>query len=62
LGEILSEREAIANELETTLDAATDPWGIKVSILYYCSSWVSQTSILYLASPVLLGKCQMVSV
>ena len=30
LGEILSEREAIANELETTLDAATDPWGIKV--------------------------------
>ena len=30
LGEILSEREAIANELETTLDTATDPWGIKV--------------------------------
>jgi len=30
LGEILSEREAIANELEQTLDAATDPWGIKV--------------------------------
>jgi len=31
LGEILSEREAIANQLESTLDAATDPWGIKVS-------------------------------
>ncbi|XP_067941145.1 band 7 protein AGAP004871-like [Watersipora subatra] len=30
LGEILSEREAIANELESTLDTATDPWGIKV--------------------------------
>lgn len=30
LGEILSEREAIANELETSLDSATDPWGIKV--------------------------------
>jgi len=30
LTEILSEREAIASELETTLDAATDPWGIKV--------------------------------
>jgi len=30
LTEILSEREAIASELESTLDAATDPWGIKV--------------------------------
>jgi len=30
LGEILAERDAISTELETTLDCATDPWGIKV--------------------------------
>jgi len=30
LAEILSEREAIANELQTTLDKATDRWGILV--------------------------------
>jgi len=30
LTDILSEREAIANIMQETLDAATDPWGVKV--------------------------------
>jgi len=30
LADILSEREKIANWMETTLDEATDPWGVKV--------------------------------
>merc|ERR1712010_206639 len=30
LAELLSEREAIAGGLKTLLDAATDPWGIKI--------------------------------
>ena len=30
LSEILSEREQIAHWMETTLDEATDPWGVKV--------------------------------
>merc|ERR1712088_277996 len=30
LGEILSQREALANQMRTTLDEATDPWGVKV--------------------------------
>ena len=30
LGDILSEREGIANMMQSTLDEATDPWGVKV--------------------------------
>ena len=30
LGEILSERDSIANDMQTTLDEATEPWGVKV--------------------------------
>ena len=30
LDELLSEREQIAHFMETTLDVATDPWGVKV--------------------------------
>ena len=30
LAEILSERELISHYMETTLDEATDPWGVKV--------------------------------
>ncbi|XP_023346808.1 band 7 protein AGAP004871 isoform X2 [Eurytemora carolleeae] len=30
LAEILSERESISHWMETTLDEATDPWGVKV--------------------------------
>ena len=30
LAEILSERETISHVMETTLDEATDPWGVKV--------------------------------
>lgn len=30
LSEILSDREGLSNDLEAELDAATDPWGIKV--------------------------------
>ena len=30
LDELLSEREQIAHYMETTLDVATDPWGVKV--------------------------------
>ena len=30
LGDILSQREALANQMRTTLDEATDPWGVKV--------------------------------
>merc|ERR1719500_1026221 len=30
LGDILSERESIAHEMKSTLDEATDPWGVKV--------------------------------
>ena len=30
LGEILSQREALANQMRATLDEATDPWGVKV--------------------------------
>jgi len=30
LGDILSEREAIAQEMEQALDEATDPWGVQV--------------------------------
>lgn len=30
LGDILSERESIANMMQATLDEATDPWGVKV--------------------------------
>ncbi|XP_064616331.1 mechanosensory protein 2-like isoform X2 [Liolophura sinensis] len=30
LAEILSEREAISNFMQTSLDEATDPWGVKV--------------------------------
>ena len=30
LGDILSEREAIASEMQEGLDAATDPWGVLV--------------------------------
>ena len=30
LAEILSERELISHWMETTLDEATDPWGVKV--------------------------------
>lgn len=32
LAEILSEREEIAVNLQDTLDKATDPWGVKVSL------------------------------
>ena len=30
LGDILSERESIAQEMESCLDEATDPWGVQV--------------------------------
>ena len=30
LGDILAERESIAREMKTTLDEATDPWGVQV--------------------------------
>ena len=30
LGEILSQRESIANEMKTVLDVATAPWGVMV--------------------------------
>merc|ERR1719239_1858649 len=30
LGEILSERESIAQEMQSALDEATEPWGVKV--------------------------------
>ena len=30
LGDILSEREAIASEMQEGLDEATDPWGVLV--------------------------------
>jgi erythrocyte band 7 integral membrane protein len=30
LGDILSEREGIASMMQSTLDEATDPWGVKV--------------------------------
>ena len=30
LGDILSERESIAQEMESVLDEATDPWGVQV--------------------------------
>jgi len=30
LGNILSERESIAKEMQSTLDVATEPWGVKV--------------------------------
>merc|ERR1719290_387794 len=30
LGDVLSERESIAHEMQTTLDEATEPWGVKV--------------------------------
>jgi len=30
LAEVLSEREQISHYMETTLDEATDPWGVKV--------------------------------
>jgi len=30
LGDILSERESIAQEMESALDEATDPWGVQV--------------------------------
>lgn len=30
LAEILSDREAISSAMQTTLDVATDPWGVKV--------------------------------
>lgn len=30
LSEILSDREAISHAMQTSLDVATDPWGVKV--------------------------------
>ena len=33
LGDILSERESIAQEMESVLDEATDPWGVKVQMV-----------------------------
>ena len=30
LGDILSERESIAQDMQISLDEATDPWGVKV--------------------------------
>ena len=30
LGDILSERESIAQDMQETLDEATEPWGVKV--------------------------------
>lgn len=30
LAEILSDREAISHAMQTSLDVATDPWGVKV--------------------------------
>merc|ERR1719220_169915 len=30
LGDILSQRESIAKEMQSTLDVATEPWGVKV--------------------------------
>merc|ERR1719382_1179355 len=30
LGDILSERESIAHDMQVTLDEATEPWGVKV--------------------------------
>ena len=30
LGDILSEREIIANEMQELLEEATDPWGVTV--------------------------------
>ncbi|MGB0652256.1 MAG: slipin family protein [Thermoplasmatota archaeon] len=33
LDELLSEREQLNNDLQATIDAATDPWGIKVGMV-----------------------------
>ena len=30
LGDILSDRESIAHEMQTVLDEGTEPWGVKV--------------------------------
>ena len=36
LGDILSEREAIASEMQEGLDEATDPWGVLVERVEVC--------------------------
>ena len=44
LAELLSHREQIATEMKKSLDDATDPWGIQVSlsIKYFCwFFWIS---------------------
>ena len=45
LGDILSERESIAQEMESCLDEATDPWGVQVYIILI-SEWLIQLMLI----------------
>merc|ERR1712020_788478 len=38
LSEILSDRENIAEDILSNLDRATDPWGVKVMMIFFCQN------------------------
>ena len=44
LGDILSDRESIALEMQTVLDEGTEPWGVKVERVEVISIMTSVTS------------------
>lgn len=46
LAEILSERETISHTMQSSLDEATDPWGVKVErVEMYIPSWSPVLSV-----------------
>ena len=48
LGDILSDRESIALEMQTVLDEGTEPWGVKVERVEVTLTMTSITSIILL--------------
>ena len=46
LGDILSDRESIALEMQTVLDEGTEPWGVKVERVEVTLIMTSITSII----------------
>ena len=49
LGDILSDRESIALEMQTVLDEGTEPWGVKVERVEVTLIMTSMSSIILMA-------------
>lgn len=46
LSELLTEREAISHTMQTSLDIATDPWGVQVERVEMCVQY-SEIALLF---------------